>query len=183
VAAPAPDLCAGGLSLFFLSVGEPTDARVTASALLLGGGIVSMHYVGIHGLAGAFTIEHEHAMVVVAALIAVGTAYGGLRIFLARQMGRRLALSAVAFGFAASGMHYTAMYGMHFRAAPELADRSSLVACRPGRSRRPRRSSIRPSSCGCIAVISLQFGMSASCARKATAPSSNSTARHRTKCR
>jgi NO-binding membrane sensor protein with MHYT domain len=90
-----------GLSLFFLSVGEPTDARVTASALLLGGGIVSMHYVGIHGLAGAFTIEHEHAMVVVAALIAVGTAYGGLRIFLAR---RRLALSAVAFGFAASGM-------------------------------------------------------------------------------
>ena len=31
-------------------------------------------------------------------LIAVGTAYGGLRIFLARQGGMRLALSAVAFG-------------------------------------------------------------------------------------
>ena len=27
----------------------------------------------------------------------------------------RLLLSAVAFGFAVSGMHYTAMYGMHFR--------------------------------------------------------------------
>lgn len=117
-----------GVSLFFVSVGEPSERRVTASALLMGGGIVSMHYVGIHGLAGAFVIQHEHAMVVMAAVIAVGTAYGGLRIFLARQVGRRLALSAVAFGLAVSGMHYTAMYGMHFRPAPELADRSGLVA-------------------------------------------------------
>jgi NO-binding membrane sensor protein with MHYT domain len=117
-----------GVSLFFVSVGEPSEGRVTASALLLGVGIVSMHYVGIHGLAGAFTIEHEHAMVMMAALIAVGTAYGGLRIFLARQVGRRLALSAVAFGFAAAGMHYTAMYGMRFRPAPDLAERSGLVA-------------------------------------------------------
>ena len=110
-----------GVSLFFVSVGDPSNARVTASALLLGGGIVSMHYVGIHGLAGAFTIEHDHAMVALAALIAVCTAYGGLRIFLAKHVGRRLALSAVAFGIAASGMHYTAMYGMHFRVTPEHA--------------------------------------------------------------
>ena len=54
-------------------------------------------------------------MVAVAILIAVVTAYGGLRIFLARQGGRRLALSAVAFGVAVSGMHYTAMSGMYFR--------------------------------------------------------------------
>jgi hypothetical protein len=59
-------------------------------------------------------------MIVLAALIAVGTAYGGLRIFLARQGGMRLALSAVAFGFAVSGMHYTAMYGMHFQQMPEM---------------------------------------------------------------
>ena len=118
-----------GVSLFFVSVGDPSDARVTASALLLGAGVVSMHYVGIHGLAGAFTIEHDHAMVALAALIAVGTAYGGLRIFLAKHVGRRLALSAVAFGFAVSGMHYTAMYGMHFRVTPELAHMGSgLVA-------------------------------------------------------
>ena len=106
-----------GISLFFVSIGEPSDGRVTASALLLGAGVVSMHYVGIHGLAGGFRIEHERAMVMLAALIAVGTAYGGLRIFLARQGGMRLALSAAAFGVAVSGMHYTAMYGMHFRPA------------------------------------------------------------------
>lgn len=103
-----------GISLFFVSVGEPTDIRVFSSALLLGVGIVSMHYVGIHALHGDFTLEHQPAMILLAALIAVGAAYGGLRIFLARQGGARLLLSATAFGLAVSGMHYTAMYGMRF---------------------------------------------------------------------
>lgn len=109
-----------GISLFFVSIGEPSEGRVIASALLLGVGIVSMHYVGMHGLAGAFHLEHQRSMIMLAALIAVGTAYGGLRIFLARQVGARLALSAVAFGVAVSGMHYTAMYGVRFRPATDL---------------------------------------------------------------
>jgi hypothetical protein len=82
--------------------------------VLLGAGIVSMHYVGIHGLAGNFAIQHDLSMVALSILIAVVTAYGGLRVFLARQDGVRLLISAVAFGVAVSGMHYTAMYGMHF---------------------------------------------------------------------
>ncbi|GLQ53092.1 hypothetical protein GCM10010862_03500 [Devosia nitrariae] len=103
-----------GVSLFFVSIGEPSSLRIIASAVLLGAGIVSMHYVGIHGLAGAFHVEHQLAMTVAAAVIAVGTAYGGLRAFLARPGGMRLALSAAAFGIAVSGMHYTAMQGMRF---------------------------------------------------------------------
>jgi len=51
--------------------------------------------------------------VLLSVLIAIATAYGGLRAFLARQGGVQLALSAVAYGFAVSGMHYTAMAGMH----------------------------------------------------------------------
>jgi hypothetical protein len=82
--------------------------------VLLGAGIVSMHYVGIHGLAGDFAITHDSAMVVLSIMIAIAAAYGGLRAFLARQDGIRLTLSAIAFGIAVSGMHYTAMYGMHF---------------------------------------------------------------------
>jgi len=103
-----------GVSVFFVSIGDPTPTRLISSALLLGAGIVLMHYVGIHGLQGNFRLEHEDALIALSALIAVGTAYGGLRIFLARQVGARLALSATAFGLAVSGMHYTAMYGMRF---------------------------------------------------------------------
>ena len=110
-----------GVSVFFVSIGEPSVVRVTTSALLLGVGIASMHYVGIHGLSGDFHIEHDPAMVGLAVLIAIGAAYGGLKIFLARQGGLRLMLSAIAFGIAVSGMHYTAMYGMHFRPEHEPA--------------------------------------------------------------
>jgi diguanylate cyclase len=110
-----------GVSLFFLSIGEPSLRRVISSAVLLGAGIVSMHYVGIHGLAGDFAILHDNAMVLLSILIAIAAAYGGLRAFLARQDGVRLTLSAIAFGIAVSGMHYTAMHGMHFVPRPELA--------------------------------------------------------------
>jgi NO-binding membrane sensor protein with MHYT domain len=108
-----------GMSLFFVSIGDATLPRVASAAVLLGAGIASMHYVGIHGLAGNFAIRHDASMVALSILIAVVTAYGGLRVFLARQDGVRLLISAVAFGVAVSGMHYTAMYGMHFVPAGE----------------------------------------------------------------
>src|ERR1700753_1999915 len=100
-----------GISLFFVSIGEPTLLRVASSAVLLGLGVVSMHYVGLPGLAGDFAIQHDTAMVLLSVVVAIGAAYGGLRAFLARQDGIRLILSSGAFGFAVSGMHYTAMGG------------------------------------------------------------------------
>src|ERR1017187_1139539 len=103
-----------GVSLFFLSIGEPSQRRVISSAVLLGAGIASMHYVGIHGLAGHFAIQHDTPMILLSILIAIIAAYGGLRVFLARQDGIRLIASSIAFGIAVSGMHYTAMDGMHF---------------------------------------------------------------------
>jgi NO-binding membrane sensor protein with MHYT domain len=103
-----------GISLFFVSIGEPSLKRVASSAVLLGVGIASMHYVGIHGLAGPFGIVHDQTMVLLSILVAIVTAYGGLRAFLAQQEGVRLIVSSVAFGVAVSGMHYTAMLGMHF---------------------------------------------------------------------
>jgi NO-binding membrane sensor protein with MHYT domain len=103
-----------GVSLFFVSIGEPTLSRIIPSAVLLGLGIASMHYVGIHGLSGNFAISHDPLFVLLSLVIAILAAYGGLRIFLARQDGLPLIASSVLFGIAVSGMHYTAMFGMHF---------------------------------------------------------------------
>jgi diguanylate cyclase len=101
-----------GISLFFVSIGTASTSRVASSAVLLGLGIVSMHYVGMHGLAGNFAMTHETGMVALSVVIAIVAAYGGLRAFLARQGGVQLIVSAIAFGVAVSGMHYTAMAGM-----------------------------------------------------------------------
>jgi NO-binding membrane sensor protein with MHYT domain len=103
-----------GISLFFVSIGEPSLLRVASSAVLLGAGIASMHYVGMHGLSGNFAMEHDASMVLLSVLVAIVAAYGGLRAFLARQEGIRLIVSSIAFGVAVSGMHYTAMSGVHF---------------------------------------------------------------------
>ena len=103
-----------GISLFLVSGAKTGQLRLISSAILLGVGITSMHYVGIHGLAGHFSIVHNPWMVVLSVAIAIATAYGGLTIYLSEQDGIRLAICALAFGIAVSGMHYTAMAGMHF---------------------------------------------------------------------
>lgn len=110
-----------GVSLFFVSIGKPTLRRVASSAVLLGVGIASMHYVGMHGLAGYFVMHHDPVFVALSVLIAIGAAYGGLRAFLARQGGLQLTFSAIAFGIAVSGMHYTAMIGTRLVPAQEVA--------------------------------------------------------------
>src|ERR1700733_500519 len=103
-----------GISLFFVSIGEPSLLRVASSAVLLGAGIASMHYVGMDGLSGNFAMEHNDSRVLLSVLVAIVAAYGGLRAFLAGQEGIRLIVSSIAFGVAVSGMHYTAMSGVHF---------------------------------------------------------------------
>src|SRR5438445_3169610 len=74
-----------GISLFFVSVGEPPGSRVVSSAVLLGVGIASMHYVGMHGLSGNFAMTHDPSLVMLSVVIASATAYAGVRVFLARQ--------------------------------------------------------------------------------------------------
>src|ERR1700754_753330 len=59
-----------GISLFFVSTGETTFLRVASSAVLLGVGIASMHYVGMHGLSGHFAMEHDLSKVILSVLIA-----------------------------------------------------------------------------------------------------------------
>lgn len=108
-----------GVSLFLVSGNQKGMMRVIASAILLGVGITSMHYVGIHGLAGHFSIVHNPLMISVSVAIAIATAYGGLSIYLTQQDGIRLAMCALAFGIAVSGMHYTAMAGMQFSTQAE----------------------------------------------------------------
>lgn len=118
-----------GVSLFLVSGSKRGIVRVIASAILLGVGITSMHYVGIHGLAGHFSIVHNPLMMSLSVAIAIATAYGGLSIYLTQQDGIRLAICALAFGIAVSGMHYTAMAGMQFST---LADGHSMAGMGAG---------------------------------------------------
>ena len=100
-----------GAAVYATASGPLTALRLALSATLMGAGIFSMHYIGMGALhASAHMI---HAWPFVAASLAIAIAASGLALWLATGRGGRppLVLSAIAFGIAVSGMHYTAMEG------------------------------------------------------------------------
>src|SRR5262245_23760246 len=118
-----------GAAVFAASLNPPTVTRLAVSAILMGAGIFTMHYIGMMALHAS--AHMQHASVFVAASLVVAIAASGLALYLATYAGRRppLYVSAIAFGLAVSGMHYTAMAGLvlhpHGAAAPSAPALSS----------------------------------------------------------
>jgi diguanylate cyclase len=101
-----------GIGVFAISSGPNSLVRLVLSACLMGTGIFSMHYIGMTALHAS--AHMEHAPLYVAASWVIAVAASGLALWLATVRANHppILLSAVAFGIAVSGMHYTAMAGM-----------------------------------------------------------------------
>ncbi len=101
-----------GAAVYATTFGPPTLLRLTLSSCLMGGGIFTMHYIGMSALDASTYMVHDR--VFVASSMAIAIAASGLALWLATGRQRRppLILSAIAFGIAVSGMHYTAMGGV-----------------------------------------------------------------------
>jgi PAS domain S-box-containing protein len=124
-----------GAAVYAASSGPFTLMRLTLSACLMGGGIFTMHYIGMGALSTSAYMIHDRYYV--AASMAIAIAASGLALWLAT--GRRgrppLILSAIVLGLAVSGMHYTAMAGLTLlpypgagAAAPATALSTGLLA-------------------------------------------------------
>ena len=101
-----------GFGVFAASADALTPARLAASSLLMGFGIFTMHYLGMAALHESARMEHAPFFVALSFVIAVGASGLALRLASNRKARPPLILSAVAFGLAISGMHYTAMAGL-----------------------------------------------------------------------
>ena len=114
-----------GVAVYATSSGPLTLQRLTLSSCLMGGGIFSMHYIGMSALSASAYMIHER--IYVAASMAIAIAASGLALWLATGRGGRppLILSAIAFGIAVSGMHYTAMAGLTLLPFPSTAAASA----------------------------------------------------------
>jgi NO-binding membrane sensor protein with MHYT domain len=106
-----------GAAVFAVSAGPLTGIRLAAAAAAMGGGIVSMHYIGMTALHASAHMQHAPGFVTASVVIAIATS--GLALWLAGGRGARppLLLSASALGGAISGMHYTAMAGLTLHSA------------------------------------------------------------------
>lgn len=97
----------------FLASSVPTSKPILAlSAAVMGGGIVTMHFIGMLALHANAMVHHQPAYVVLSLI--VGVFASGLAIFFAFEGIVRppLVAASIALGLAISGMHYTAMAGM-----------------------------------------------------------------------
>src|SRR5215472_15225097 len=101
-----------GAAVYATSSGPLTVRRLALSAALMGAGIFTMHYIGMSALHASAHMVHAWPFVIESLAIAIAAC--GLALWLATGRGGRppLLLSAIAFGIAVSGMHYTAMAGV-----------------------------------------------------------------------
>jgi diguanylate cyclase len=101
-----------GVAAFIVSNFNSHNYSVPIASVIMGMGIVLMHYLGMHAITGNYMLHHDMRFSALATVIAVATSYGALRMFESEINKTTLAVSAVIFGLAVSGMHYTAMLGM-----------------------------------------------------------------------
>jgi NO-binding membrane sensor protein with MHYT domain len=101
-----------GAAVFAASAGPLTAVRLVTSAAFMGGGIATMHYIGMSALHASAHLAHAPGYVAASVVFAV--AASGLALWLAGGRSGRppLLLSAAALGAAIAGMHYTAMAGL-----------------------------------------------------------------------
>ncbi len=96
--------------------------HLTLGAILLGGGICAMHYIGMAAIQITPMITYEPGLLLASVAIAIGASFAALWLFFRLRQGRswgmRLARVGAAFilGLAISGMHYTGMAASRFSA-------------------------------------------------------------------
>ncbi|MBU0689819.1 MAG: EAL domain-containing protein [Gammaproteobacteria bacterium] len=94
---------------------------ILISAVLMGVGISSMHYMGMAALQMSPAITYDPIIFIASVLIAIGASWGALYImyhekWVQLDLLQRLLLGGVLMGLAISAMHYVAMLGMHIQA-------------------------------------------------------------------
>lgn len=108
-----------GIAAYLVSNGTSKRLWMGLASVIMGAGIVSMHYLGMHAITSSYMLHHDTRYIVASVVIAVAASYLALRIFDSHIRHQTLAISAVIFGLAVSGMHYTAMSGMEIMRAPQ----------------------------------------------------------------
>lgn len=83
--------------------------RVAAAGLLMGSGVVAMHYLGMAAMRIAADISYDHGWLGISIFIAIGAATAAMWLTARDQkLSHRLVASAV-MGLAIAGMHYAGM--------------------------------------------------------------------------
>jgi diguanylate cyclase len=102
-----------GLAVYVASSLPRTNhIKAVAAAMMMGAGIVMMHFIAMSAAHSNSIMHHKPLYVVASYLIGVFAAFVALTYVWEGSRRLPLAAASVALGLAISGMHYTAMAGM-----------------------------------------------------------------------
>lgn len=94
--------------------------KIAVGGLIMGSGIVTMHYMGMEAMIMHAEISYAPGIWVLSAIIALAASYAALILFLRFRNHSKSSFlkwgSAVIMGFAVCGMHYTGMKAARFEA-------------------------------------------------------------------
>jgi len=102
-----------GAALLLLHFGARNRARLAGAGLMLGLGIVAMHYIGMAGIEGCATLFRPQGYAV-STLLAVGLSIAALHLAYGRRVLSTLILGSGAYGAGIVAMHFSAMYWTGF---------------------------------------------------------------------
>lgn len=105
-----------GVGFYVISRKPASPIHLALSGIVMGLGIVAMHYTGMAAMRGHDGLTHDHLYVALSVVVAIGASTAALWLsFRTTDLGQML-VAAVVMGMAISGMHYTAMRGAIFAA-------------------------------------------------------------------
>ena len=116
-----------GAALLLLHFGRRTARRVAGAGVLMGAGIVTMHYTGMAGLEGCGTVFGATGYLV-STLLAIALSIAALRLAYGRRTLRTLILGAGAYGGGIVAMHFSAMYWTGFVRLEALALTTPVIS-------------------------------------------------------
>jgi NO-binding membrane sensor protein with MHYT domain len=111
---------------YVISRRRASPLRLTLSGMLMGLGIISMHYTGMAAMRGNMDLSYDPRFVALSVLIAIGASTAALWLAFRNTNPAQKFIAAIVMGVAISGMHYTGMRAAIFRAHSEAAEAASL---------------------------------------------------------
>ena len=126
-------MLAGGAALFTIARTRLTWRSTVIGSVIMGGGIGSMHYIGMLAMRMPATTRWNWDIIALSVLVAVVLSFVALRVsFHLRAVSSKRAgwyrmSAAVIIGLAIAGMHYTGMAGATFAAAATVPSAGWVV--------------------------------------------------------
>src|SRR3984957_1558933 len=117
-----------GIGLFIVGYSKRGAGPLLLGGVAIGGGVASMHYIGMAAIRAQDTISCSPALVAVSVVIAVIAGTAALWAALRLESAWSAFVASMVMGVAVSGMHYTGMAALQVHAAAGLAVATSATA-------------------------------------------------------